>query len=323
MKILITGANGFLGKAVVTALTQRINSRDIRCLVRAGSSLNGLEELGVEIFRGSLNSEANVKESLKDIDTVLHIAASKSGSPMGMFTETVVSTEILFDCLAEMNINKFIFISSFALYGTSLLTRGTIVDENTPIEPKPELRDAYSWVKYHQEKLCIDRCKALDIKLVIHRPGVIYSDHSDVLSPRVGLALPNIPFFIIVGGKANVPFVHVDNCASAIALSVIKDEANGEIFNLVDETPTQKELISIYEKYHGKIPKKITIPLWLYLLGCIFAEKIHKASNGNFPNIFSPYRAKTMYTPLKFSNKKLKAKLEWQPTVTLDEALKK
>ncbi|MFT6904565.1 MAG: nucleoside-diphosphate-sugar epimerase, partial [Oleiphilaceae bacterium] len=134
---------------------------------------------------------------------------------------------------------------------------------------------------------------------------------------------PNIPFFIIVGGKANVPFVHVDNCASAIALSVIKDEANGEIFNLVDETPTQKELISIYEKYHGKIPKKITIPLWLYLLGCIFAEKIHKASNGNFPNIFSPYRAKTMYTPLKFSNKKLKAKLEWQPTVTLDEALKK
>lgn len=323
MKILITGANGFLGKAVVTDIAQKINAHDIRCLVRSGSNSNGLEKLGVEIFRGSLNSEANVKDSLQDIDTVIHIAASKSGSPMGMFTETVVSTEILFDCLEEMNVKKFIFISSFALYGTSLLSRGSTVDEDTPIEPKPELRDAYSWVKFYQERLCIDRCKALNIELVIHRPGVIYSDYSDVLSPRVGLALPNIPFFIVVGGKAKIPFVHVKNCASAIALSVISDKANGEVFNLVDETPTQKELISLYEKYHGKISKKIIIPLWLYLLGCIFAEKIHKISKGNFPNIFSPYRAKTMYTPLKFSNEKLKTQLAWQPVITLKDALKK
>lgn len=321
MSVLVTGANGFLGVEVVKAL-KGLEVNDIRCLVRSGSSLNGLSDLNVDVFRGSLNSEKNVKDALVGVDTVVHLAASMSGSPMGMFTETVVATEILFDMIATSNIKKFVFISSFSLYGTSLLSAKQTVDEMTPIEPKPELRDSYSWVKYYQEKLCIERCKALNIELVIHRPGVIYSKEQNILSPRVGLALPKIPFFIIVGGKAKVPFVHVRNCGLAVALSVINDDANGEIFNLVDETPTQKEFISLYEKLHQKIPRKITLPLWFYLTICKVAEKVHKVSKGNFPNIFSAYRAKTMYTPLEFSNDKLVKILKWEPVITLEETLK-
>lgn len=321
MKVLVTGANGFLGIEVVKALLN-LDIEHVRCLVRPGSGLNGLEILDVEIFRGSLNSEANVKASLKGIDTVVHLAASKSGSPMGMFAETVVSTEILFDCIENATIKKFVFVSSFSLYGTSLLSSGQTVDEDTPIEPKPELRDSYSWVKFYQEKLCFERCKTLNIDLVVHRPGVIYSKEHNILSPRVGLSLPKIPFFIIVGGNAKIPFVHVKNCGLAVALSTTNDEANGEVFNLVDETPTQKEFIRMYERLCCKIPKKVTLPLWLYLLGCKFAEKIHKFSAGNFPNIFNAYRTKTMYTPLEFSNEKLVNILKWQPVTSLEATLK-
>ncbi len=321
MSILVTGANGFLGVEVVKALIN-VGAKDIRCLVRPGSSLNGLEQLEVEIVRGSLNSDENVKNSLEGVDTVVHLAASKSGSPMGMFTETVVSTEILFDCLESMPIKKFVFVSSFALYGTSLLTRGQTVTEQTPVEPHPELRDGYSWVKYYQERLCLERCKALAIDLVVHRPGVIYSKEHNILSPRVGFALPKIPFFLVVGGNAKIPYVHVKNCALAVALSTIDDKANGQVYNLVDETPTQKEFIRLYEKLYQKIPKKITIPLGLYLLGCKVFERIHKLSKGNFPNIFSHYRAKTMYTPFNFSNEKLKAELGWQPVTDLETVLK-
>ncbi|MBA6252584.1 MULTISPECIES: NAD(P)-dependent oxidoreductase [unclassified Colwellia] len=321
MSILVTGANGFLGVEVVKALVD-LGVNDIRCLVRPGSSLNGLSELDIEVSRGSLNSEKNVQDALVGLDTVVHLAASKSGSPMGMFTETVVATEILFDAIEASQVKKFVFVSSFSLYGTSLLSAKQTVDEKTPVEPNPELRDSYSWVKFYQEKLCIERCKTLGIELVIHRPGVIYSKEHNILSPRVGLALPKIPFFIIVGGKSKIPFVHVKNCGLGVALSVISDAANGEIFNLVDETPTQKEFIALYEKFQNKIPRKITLPLWLYLTICKFAEKIHKASKGNFPNIFSAYRAKTMYTPLEFSNDKLVNVLKWQPVTTLEETLK-
>jgi nucleoside-diphosphate-sugar epimerase len=323
MNVLVTGANGFLGIEIVKKLKEQ-GHENITALVRNGSSLNGLDELDVNVVRGSLNNEGDVRRALTNIDTVVHVAASKGGSAMGMFNETVVSTEIMFDVIEELKlVNKFVFISSFSLYGTSLLNKGDVVDESTPIEPHPEIRDSYSWVKYYQEKLCVEKAEALGIELVIHRPGVIYSKDHNILSPRVGLALPGIPFFIVVGGKARVPFVHVENCALAVALSVNSEEANGEVFNLVDETPYQKDVIQLVEKYNAKIRRKVYIPLSLYLLGCRVAESIHKFSKGNFPNIFSPYRAKTMYTPLNFSNEKLKTILKWQPRITLEEALKK
>jgi len=323
MKVLVTGSNGFLGIEVVKALLNLDEKVDlIRCLVRSGSNLNGLDLLDVEVFTGSLNSEKNVNDCLDGIDTIIHLAAAKSGSALGMFNETVVATEILFDAikLRKNTIQKFVFISSFSVYGTSLLSKGDIVDEKTPIEPSPELRDSYAWVKYYQEKLCIERCQELDINLVIHRPGVIY-DKNNLLSPRVGLALPGIPFFIVIGGGAKVPFVHVKNCAYAIALSSQNENANGEIFNLVDETPTQKEFIARYEKKKGKIPKKLTLPLWLYLIGCKVAEKIHHISKGNFPNIFNAYRAKGMYTPFEFSNDKIIQLLNWRALTSIDETL--
>lgn len=320
MSILVTGANGFLGCETVKAMLGQ-GLTDIYCMVREGSSTNGLENLDVKIVRGSLNDQEVVKKVLENIDTVVHIAASKSGSPMGMFNETVVSTEILLDEMEQKGTKRLIFISSFSLYGTSLCSKGAVVDESTPVEPHPELRDPYSWVKYYQEKLCIQRCEKLDIDLVIHRPGVIYSDEKDMFSPRVGFALPGMPFFLIVGGNAKVPFVHVKNCALAIALSIDNEQATGEIFNLVDETPTQKQAIKLYERHFTKIKNKITLPLGVYLLGGRFAEWIYKKSKGNFPNIFSPYRAKTMYTPFDFSNEKVKQVLGWKPVINLEQAL--
>ncbi|QOL26494.1 NAD-dependent epimerase/dehydratase family protein [Thalassotalea sp. LPB0316] len=320
MSILVTGANGFLGSETVKAMLGQ-GQTGIRCLVREGSSTNGLESLDVEIMRGSLNDQGVVANALSGVDTVVHIAASKSGSPMGMFNETVVSTEILLDEMERLGTKRLVFISSFSLYGTSLCSKGSVVDENTPVEPHPEWRDPYSWVKYYQEMLCVERCNALGIELVIHRPGVIYSDEKDMFSPRVGFALPGMPFFLIVGGSAKVPFVHVKNCALAVALSVDNPDATGEVFNLVDETPKQTEAIKLYERHFPKIKNKIKIPLSLYLFGGRIAEWIHKKSGGNFPNIFSPYRAKTMYTPFEFSNEKIKNILGWKPVISLEQVL--
>lgn len=321
MRILVTGANGFLGKRVVEKLRSHGGeSLQIRCLVRKGSSLNGIERHGVDVFRGSLNDESIMQDMLAGVDTVIHLAASMSGSPMGMFTETVVSTEKLMSAVQQSEVRRIVFCSSFSVYGASQLASGSTFDENCPLEPVPHKRDPYAWCKFYQEQWVRDHAGGRE--LLVLRPGVIYGDDKGLLSPRVGMALPGLPFFLKIGGRARVPLTHVENCADAFALAALKEGVGSQTFNVVDDNcPTQSQYLKIYQRAFGKIPNKVPMPYPVFLLMCWSFEQLHRISKGNFPGIFSPYKAKSMFRPFSYSNSKLKQVLGWQPLVSLSQGI--
>jgi nucleoside-diphosphate-sugar epimerase len=320
MNILITGGNGFLGRHVVSSLLEQGNC-SVRCLVRHGSQLNGLPEDQIQIVRGSLNNPQDIKEALKGIDTVIHLAASMGGSPMGMFIETVVSTEILMSALSESPVDRFVFCSSFSVYGASELKTGSIFDENCPIEPNPKDRDAYAWCKYYQE-LWVKENVHSKTDLAIIRPGVIYGEDKGLLGPRIGLRLPGIPIFLQIGSNARLPLTHVQNCADAIACAGLSPNKPVGTFNIVDdECPTQKQYVKEYEKHFGTIPKRIVIPYRLFLWLSSVYWMLHKLSKGNLPPVFSSYKAKSMYRRFNFSNQKAKKELGWTPKVSLQDGL--
>ena len=321
MNILVTGANGFLGRHVVGELLSRIApDSTVRCLVRRSSEVNGLDEGGAKIIRGSLNNDQDLDTMLENVDVIVHLAASKSGSPMGMFAETVVSTEKLVACAPRSGVRKMVFCSSFSVYGTSLLDTGSVVDEECPIEPQPARRDPYAWCKFYQEHWA--RTLQSDADLVIVRPGVIYGEDQGLLSPRVGLHLPGLPFFLKIGGSAPVPLTHVKNCASLIAMATLNDSIKSGVYNAVDdECPKQSDYIAMYEEKFGKIPYKIPLPYFLFLAASYCYELLHRMSGGNFPAIFSPYKTRTMYRAFEFSNNKAKSDLDWKPEVSLAAGL--
>jgi len=321
MNILVTGANGFLGRHVVAALLkQNDGATKVRCLVRKGSPLRGLDELNVEIVRGSLDDEAIYDELLAGIDTVVHLAASMGGSPMGMFAETVVSTEKLVNHVNRSPVSRFIFCSSFSVYGASQLKTGSVFDETCPLELNPTQRDTYAWCKIHQERWV--REKLTTSELLIVRPGVIYGDGQGMLSSRLGLKLPGLPFFLRIGGQARLPLVHVSNCADLIALATLRTDVKSETFNAVDdECPTQKEYLKLYEETIGKVPRKIWLPYRAFWMMSACYDGLHRISKGNFPAIFSTYKTQSMYRRFEYSNEKAKLLLGWQPSVSLREGL--
>src|SRR3954454_24761537 len=113
MKALVTGANGFLGRHVVSALLAR--GIGVRALVRPAACL---EPLGwpssVEAFRADLRTSCQLQRAFVGVDVLLHLAAVVSGGEDAQFVGTVVGTERLLAAMATSACQRLVLCSSFS-----------------------------------------------------------------------------------------------------------------------------------------------------------------------------------------------------------------
>ena len=149
MRALVTGAAGFLGRHVVSALLGR--GVEVRALVRPATRV---ETLGwpssVEVVRADLRSEKDLDRAFDGVEVLVHLAAAVSGGEDAQFAATVVGTERLLEAMARTRCTRVVLASSFAVYDWSAI-EGTL-DEDSPTEPVPDLyeRDGYSIAKSWQ-----------------------------------------------------------------------------------------------------------------------------------------------------------------------------
>ena len=102
-----------------------------------------------------------------------------------MFANTVVSSKNLLEgILLQGRPIRTVLVSSFSVYGAGDLPRGGVVDENTPLESRPEKRDLYGQCKLRQEQLFWEYHRQKRLPLTVLRPGVIYGPRGSALSAR-------------------------------------------------------------------------------------------------------------------------------------------
>lgn len=327
MKVLVTGANGFLGTALVERLLAR-GERDVRCLLRAGRDPSALQaiaarhpEARVELFTGSLASAAAAARALEGVDVVYHLAASLAGAPADIFLGTVVTSKHLLDGLvASGRRPKVVLVSSFGVYGVAALPRGATVDEATPLEEHPERRDVYSHAKLRQELLFREYQARHGFPLVVVRPGVIYGPGGSRISPRVGLELAGV--FLFLGGDNLLPLTNVLSCADAVALAGQRDGAVGHSYNVVDDgLVTARQFLARYRR-DVKALRTLPVPYRLFQLLSWLLAAYSRWSKGQLPAVFTPYRTATTWKATRFSNAALKA-LGWTPLLSTDEGLRR
>ncbi len=326
MTTLVTGASGFLGGALVERLLVA-GERDVRCLLRVGSSRLRLEALAraypgarIELFTGGLTGTSDAAAALAGVDLVYHLAAGMSGAAADMFLNTVVTSKNLLTALVALpRPPKVVLVSSFGVYGAAELPRGALIDESAPTEQHPERRDSYSQAKLRQEKLFWDYRKQHGFPLSVLRPGVIYGPGGTAISSRVGLALAGR--FLYIGGDNILPLSQVDNCAAAMALVGSRPETDGQIYNVVDDDlPTCRQFL---DRYQTQVRRLKTLPIPYPVMRALSwaAERYSRFSRGQLPAVFTPYRTATTWGGNRFDNRKLKA-LGWRPTVSTDEGLR-
>ncbi len=299
MKVLVTGARGFLGSAVVERLLAH-GEKDVRCFLRTGSDRSRLQALvakhssaQVEFSCGNLNSLADIASATEGVGTIYHLAAGMSGAPADLFLNTVIASKNLLEAVKDLRPLRIVLVSSFGVYGGADLPPGTVVDESTPLETRPEKRDPYSY-------------------------GVVYGPRGTAFSSRVGLNVGGL--FLHMGGSNLIPLSYVENCAEAIVLAGRNAEAAGQTYNVHDDgLPTSREYLCAYKKNVRRI-HSVWIPYPMMLLISYIVQKYHLWSRGQLPAVFTPYKSATTWKGTRFDNRKLKG-LGWRQLVSTPEGI--
>jgi dihydroflavonol-4-reductase len=220
--VLVTGATGFVGGALVAALLKEGCSVD--CLVRSTSNTNALRNFPVRLIPGDLEKLSAMREALAGIDTVYHVAgAIKAANRDGYFRANQIGTRNLLEAVAESstNLKRFVYVSSLAAAGPSPKGHGLTEEE----QPNP-----ISW--YGESKLLSEQEVlkfAKTFPVTILRPSAVYG-------PRDRETL--LIFQMIKRGCLFTPgrftrrfsLIHVDDLVSALISAGKHDTPSGELF---------------------------------------------------------------------------------------------
>jgi nucleoside-diphosphate-sugar epimerase len=319
MKVLVTGAGGFLGHRLVAALLR--DGHTVRALVRQNAPFDSMvRSAALETFRADLTAAVDLSSAFEGVDVLVHLAAAVTGDEARMFAASVEGTERLLASMARSNCRRIVLASTFAVYDWSGIK--SVLDEDSPLETDSglNLRGAYAKTKYQQERAVRRAAAEFGWDLTVLRPGYIWGrGRPDIAACSV--AIGSLHF--IIGPTTHLPLTHVENCADLFAKAATDPRAIGKTFNVVDG-PGEK--IWTYVGDHLRLSGEggVRVPLSYTLTSA--AIKVLYAAGLNrrerLPNLLVPRRFEARLKPLIFSNRRVQEQLGWQPPLAYADCMR-
>ncbi|MBN2104163.1 NAD-dependent epimerase/dehydratase family protein [bacterium] len=317
MKILLTGATGFLGRHIVRKLTDE--GIEIKSLVRKTSPISHLKQDNIKFFQGNLRNRESIRKAVKGVDGIIHAATSKGGPWPEFFADNVQGTEWLLEEAVKQKVKRFVFISSVAVYDHSQVKNGFIIKENHPKEKAP---NHYSRSKIEAETLIEKYHKEQGLATTIIRPACIYGSGGFWYPSRLGFSAGK-NYAVLGSGKSVVPLSHVNSVADLILLSLIRDEAAGKAYNVVEDEPvTRIEFLRLARENLYPGMKAIKFP---YALARFFAWGLRtalKMAGMPPPTRLAPAALRLFAISVFYDNTRARQDLGWQPQQDVQQTIR-
>lgn len=317
MRVCVTGGTGFLGMALVRDLLARGVS--IRVLARASQRADLLETQGAEVVRGSLEDIDCIARAVQGVDIVYHLAAKVDtpGSKADYLENNVGGTEkVLTACLRE-GVSRVVYASSLAVYGP--LPSGKRIDEDTPYDESPHLRDFYAGSKIAADQLAVTFARKNALSITIIRPGIIYGPGRPLPVGLLGFTLGKTNF--VFGHRNNrIPLNYVENLVDAMQVAATAGGGPLRQFNILDDDDLT---LAQYHEAKTEVDKTVThfSPGWPVLLAGPFAEAIVRV----LPNVgsvrFSKHQLSRALQDRWYDTHRIREETGWTPKVSLKDAL--
>lgn len=316
--VLVTGASGFLGRRTVAVLSGY--GCAVHALVRKTSQIDHLCLPNVKILHGDVAEYESLESAFEGVDYVIHAAADTGGTEEGGRRITIQGTRNILECCAAFNVKKLVYISSCSVYNATICKDGQYIDENTPLEPAPKQRGAYSWAKLEAEKLVTRFMEHGKTPVVCLRPGTIYGPGGTVFSPMIGFSFRNKIFAVIGNGEFVLPLVYIDSLISAITAALTNEKSNGQVYNVVDPERVDKK------RYMDRLirrlyPRSTSLFLPYTLLHSVvwLQEKLFAALRRE--PLLTCYRLSASQKAVVYDVTKIEQELDWRPLFSFEEAV--
>lgn len=237
-RVLVTGGAGFIGSHLVDGLMNEgyeVVVLDNFFSGETGNIRHHLDSGKFRLIKGDVRSSEDVKEALRDVDAVFHLAAIVSvplsvKNPLLVDDVNVRGTLNLLEASLKADIERFIYASSCAVYGEAL---SLPIDEKHPTNPT----SPYAASKLAAEYYCKVFSQNYGLKTLclryfnVYGPRQVKGLYSGVITRFIDRLRQGKPPIIYGDGKQTRDFVHVRDVveASMLALSC---QSTGEVMNV-------------------------------------------------------------------------------------------
>jgi nucleoside-diphosphate-sugar epimerase len=307
LTIVITGAGGFVGRAVVEAALRR--GHKVRAVTRRDT-----DDFDPDVSHHVLDlaRDVDILEHVVDgADAVIHAAASMSGDRERSAVDTVEATRNL---LSSMNNYapdcRLVLVSSIAVYDAAAKQ----ITEDTPLERRPKSRDTYAQAKLAQEATL----DGTGLETWIARPGAVFGPNhlwNAHLGPRFG------PLLIRMGRAGDLPLVALDSCADALVLAAQTPVpgTGPRAVNLVEsDLPTRTRFLRALGPSAPKLQIRFPWKL-LWIIGTVLG--LIPGLRRRLPGLLQSRTLRARFGEKHYSNARAEKELHWRSRLPFENAM--
>lgn len=316
MTVLVTGATGFLGSALVTELVRQ--KQVVRVLARDEQKARAQCGDAVTIIRGEITDVEQVARAVDGVSIVYHLVGKlyHPSIPAKLYQLThVEGTRILLNaCKGQSQLQRIVHCSTTGVHG---VTGKTPAAEDAPFAPT----NPYEATKLQGELLALKAYKEHGLPVSVVRPGLVYGP-GDLHLLGFFSSIKKGLFRVIDGGKALLHPVYIDDMTSAFLLCAGRPEAIGRSYNIAGERPvTVRELATAIAHSLGKELPGGSIPLWLANLASDIFAVTPGMKGERAPLTHS--RVQFLTHSRVYDISRAKSELGYAPGVGLEEGMKR
>ncbi len=318
MKVAVTGAGGFLGRALVERLLEA--GHEPLAIVKSEIDTADFAEKKIESICRDLSDEKSISGIFKGCQAVVHCAAFRMD--FGPWTEyqkaNIDITRMVMESALKEAVERVVHISTAAIYGNERSHSGT--DEESDYGER--VIDHYTRSKIEADKIVCGFVNEKKLPAVILRPGYIWGPGDQRIISFLVRSLKANRLFLIGEGENLLSLTYIDNVIEAILLALSNKDAVGRIFNITDGSRVSSrkfinDIISV-------LGIKYELKSWSYPIAyslAYFVEWYFRLvrRTGNPP--LTRYAARFLYYNAVFDISRAIYDLGYQPKISYKEGL--